>query len=64
MTAECQHEDVEYEEGNYVAPYGWETYPGMYCMDCGEMVNDEMGYRGPGDDSDVDAAKDARWDYE
>ena len=49
---ECQHENVEYDPGNYVPPFGWEQYPGMYCLDCGEaMEDDEVDYPGaPGPD--------------
>lgn len=36
---ECPHENREFDEGNYVAPYEWETYPGWYCLDCGEMLD-------------------------
>lgn len=36
---ECPHENVEWEEGNYVPPYGWEISPGHYCIDCGEIVD-------------------------
>lgn len=37
---ECQHpeESREWDEGNHVPPYGWEQYPGWYCLDCGEML--------------------------
>lgn len=39
---ECSHENREFDEGNWVgSPYGWETYPGWYCLDCGEMLDDE-----------------------
>lgn len=41
---ECPHENRDYDEGNYVAPYGWETYPGWYCLDCGEMLEDGEPY--------------------
>lgn len=42
---ECLHENREYDQGNYVDPYGWETYPGWYCLDCGEMLDgDEEPY--------------------
>lgn len=39
---ECKHpeESREWEEGNYVPPYGWEIYPGWYCLDCGEQMED------------------------
>lgn len=52
MNDECKHENVEFEEGNYVPPYGWEISPGHYCLDCGEMVEyDEVDYPGaPGPD--------------
>lgn len=38
---ECPHENRDYDEGNYVASYGWEIYPGWYCLDCGEMLDEE-----------------------
>lgn len=39
---ECLHplESLDFTSGNYVSPYGWETYPGWYCLDCGESVDD------------------------
>ena len=54
MSDECPHENTEYEHGNYIPPYGWEIYPGLYCLDCGEMLaDDEVEYPGaPGDDTD------------
>ena len=41
LSDECPHENRDYDEGNYVAPYGWEIYPGWYCLDCGEMLDEE-----------------------
>lgn len=38
---ECPHENQDYDEGNHIPPYGWETYPGWYCLDCGEMLDEE-----------------------
>lgn len=40
---ECQHENVEFDPGNHVPPYGWEIRPGLYCLDCGDMVDDGLG---------------------
>ena len=37
--ADCTHENIEFEAGNHVPPFGWEIYPGYYCTDCGEMVD-------------------------
>lgn len=37
---ECKHDNVEWDPGNHVPPYGWEIYPGYYCHDCGQMVPD------------------------
>lgn len=42
---ECPHENVEWEDGNYVPPYGWEISPGHYCIDCGEMVDEPYSIR-------------------
>ena len=39
--SDCLHEHQDFEQGNYVSPYGWETYPGWYCLDCGEMMKEE-----------------------
>lgn len=41
--AACEHpaEEIEFEEGNHVPPYGWEIYPGWYCS-CGEMLDDDF----------------------
>lgn len=49
---ECKHETVEYDPGNYVPPFGWEQHPGMFCLDCGQqMEDDEVDYPGaPGPD--------------
>lgn len=57
---ECLHENVEFEEGNHVPPYGWEISPGYYCIDCGEMMeDDEVDYPGaPGPDVTVDELND------
>ena len=38
---ECPHENAEYDGGNYVPPFGWEQRPGMFCVDCGEEVEQE-----------------------
>ena len=38
---DCPHETVEWDPGNHVPPYGWEIYPGYYCMDCGESIDRE-----------------------
>lgn len=38
---ECLHENRDYDPGDYVAPYGWDTYPGWYCADCGAMVDSD-----------------------
>lgn len=35
---ECTHENVDYDPGNHVPPFGWEQYPGWFCEDCGEEV--------------------------
>lgn len=40
MEEECQHENIEFEAGNHVPPFGWEISPGYYCIDCGVMVDD------------------------
>ena len=39
---ECDHleDSRDYYHGNYIAPYGWEQFPGWYCIDCGEMVGE------------------------
>lgn len=42
--AKCPHENLEYVDGHYVAPYGWEAYPGWYCLDCVEMLEDGEPY--------------------
>ena len=34
----CPHEVTEFVEGNYVPPFGWEQYPGHFCIECGESV--------------------------
>lgn len=50
--SECQHPEKsrEYDPGNWVPPYGWEQYPGWYCHDCGEMLeDDEVTHRGEPD---------------
>jgi|GEM_PF-6279678 len=44
--AECEHpiESREYDPGNYVPPFGWELYPGWFCMDCSEELDpDDFG---------------------
>lgn len=38
---ECEHRDVYFEAGNYIPPYGWETYPGWFCEDCGQEIEME-----------------------
>jgi hypothetical protein len=38
---DCPHENREFEAGNYVPPYGWEIAPGVYCLDCGELLDME-----------------------
>lgn len=51
--SECLHpeEDREFSAGNWVPPYGWEQWPGLYCLQCGEMLDEgEYGY--PEDDGD------------
>lgn len=57
--AECGHpEDKrEFESGNYVPMYGWEIYPGWYCMDCGEMLDIEE--EGPDPDMARDIQKES-----
>lgn len=34
----CLHDAVEHEPGNHIPPYGWETQPGWYCTECGEVT--------------------------
>ena len=46
LEEECEHNDREYQEGNYIAPFGWEQYPGWYCWDCEEMIPEEDIYYG------------------
>lgn len=38
----CEHppEDIEYDSGHMVPPYGWEIYPGWYCLKCGDQMTD------------------------
>lgn len=65
MFIECDHpaDDLEYTSGNYVAPYGWETYPGWYCTTCGimvEMFEDDE----PDPDREYDARREAAMDRE
>ncbi len=56
----CQHENVEFEGGNYVPPFGWEIYPGYYCLDCGQMMSDEeVGVGEPDPDLEYKARKEA-----
>lgn len=54
--SDCKHENVEFEAGNHVPPFGWEIYPGYYCLDCGQMMDDdEVDYPGaPGPDPDTE----------
>ena len=54
MADECPHENVEWEEGNYVPPYGWEISPGHYCIDCGEMVDPDEASYSTANDPDLD----------
>lgn len=39
-TSECPHVEVEFDPGNKIPPYGWETEPGWYCTTCGEQVDE------------------------
>lgn len=41
--SECQHpeESWEYDPGNWVPPYGWEQWPGWYCHDCGDTLDEK-----------------------
>jgi hypothetical protein len=57
---ECPHENKEFDPGNHVPPYGWETYPGVYCLDCGEMLSDDEGV----DEIDPDLARKAQKEME
>jgi hypothetical protein len=42
---DCPHDNVSYDPGNYLPPFGWEQTPGMFCDDCGkEMEEEEVGY--------------------
>lgn len=52
---ECTHENVEWDPGNHVPPFGWEQYPGWFCEDCREEVDD------PNNDDDI---PDPVWDFE
>lgn len=38
---DCTHPEVEYDEGNYVPPFGWELHPGWFCVDCSEELPQE-----------------------
>lgn len=38
---DCAHDNVEYDPGNYVPPFGWEQHPGMFCVDCGDEIEPE-----------------------
>jgi hypothetical protein len=37
----CAHDVVEFDPGNKVPPYGWEQYPGWYCTDCGQQIDED-----------------------
>jgi hypothetical protein len=56
---ECPHDDVEFEPGNHVPPFGWEIHPGYYCTNCGEMVD-----RDEPDEPDPDLARNMRIEME
>lgn len=51
---ECPHDNTEYDPGNYIPPYGWEQQPGVFCLDCGELVDEEYDVPEPPEDWDRD----------
>lgn len=57
---DCTHEEIEFDPGNHVPGYGWEIYPGHYCLDCGEQVEEPV-YE-PDPDLENDLAKEAQGD--
>lgn len=38
---DCPHDNVSWDPGNYLPPFGWEQPPGMFCDDCGEQMEEE-----------------------
>lgn len=53
---ECDHPEKsrEYDEGNYVPGFGWEQWPGWYCHDCNEMLDEEEVTYAGGTDPDFE----------
>ena len=37
---DCPHDNVSWDPGNYLPPFGWEQSPGMFCDDCGKEMED------------------------